>query len=60
MCSCFIEFIKQVGKSDKMRGLLCILLLFCNKFNKFNNIRAQMSDSIYDITTLNFISGLKG
>ena len=33
----FIEFIKRVGKSDKMGGLLSILLLFRNEFNKFNN-----------------------
>ena len=38
--SCFIEFIKQVGKRDKMRGLSSILSLFCNGFNKFNNTRA--------------------
>ena len=26
-----------LGKSDKMQGLPSILLLFCNKFDKFNN-----------------------
>ena len=30
-----------------MRGLLSILSLFCNEFNKFNNTGAQMLDSIY-------------
>ena len=35
---------------DKMRGLLSILSLFCNEFNKFNNTRAQMLDSIYHMT----------
>ena len=30
-----------------MRGLLSILSLFRNKFNKFNNTRARMLDSIY-------------
>ena len=29
-----------MGKSDKMRGLLSILSLFRNNFNKFNNTRA--------------------
>ena len=30
-----------------MRGLPSILSLFRNNFNKFNNTRAQMLDSIY-------------
>ena len=30
-----------------MRGKTRILSLFCNKFNKFNNTRARMLDSIY-------------
>ena len=33
-----------------MRGLPCILSLFCNEFNKFNNTRAGMLDSIYHMT----------
>ena len=33
-----------------MRGLLSILSLFGNDFNKFNNIRAQMLDSIDHMT----------
>ena len=32
-----------------MRGLPSILSLFCNEFNKFNNTRARMLDSIYHI-----------
>ena len=43
----FIEFIKRVGKGDKMRGLPSILSLFRNEFNKFNNTRARVLDSIY-------------
>ena len=45
----FIEFIKRVGKSDKMRGLpsISILSLFRNELNKFSNTRARMLDSIY-------------
>ena len=33
-----------------MRGLPSILSLFRNKFNKFNNTRARMLDSIYHMT----------
>ena len=44
------EFIKQLGKRDKMRGLPSILPLFRNEFNKFNNTRARMLDSIYHMT----------
>ena len=38
------------GKRDKMLGLPSILSLFRNEFNKFNNTRAQMLDSIYHMT----------
>ena len=34
-CSCFINFINQVAE---------------NEFNKFNNTRARMLDSIYHVT----------
>ena len=43
----FIEFIKLVGKSGKMRGLSSILSPFRYEFNIFNNTRARMLDSIY-------------
>ena len=33
-----------------MRGLPRILSLFRNEFNKFNNTRARMVDSIYHMT----------
>ena len=45
-----------------MRGLQSILSLFRNEFNKFNNTRARMQDSIYHMTLrllLNFISAVK-
>ena len=45
-----LNLLKELGKSDKMRGLPSILLLFCNKFNKFNNTGARMLDSIYYMT----------
>ena len=45
--------LNELGKRDKMRGLSSILSLFCNKFNKFNNTRARMLDSIYHMTLKN-------
>ena len=43
-----------------MRGLPSILSLFRNEFNKFNNTRARMLDSIYHMTnTLKSLSGVK-
>ena len=36
----------EFGKSDKMRGLSSILLLFRNEFNKFNNVRFYSSHDI--------------
>ena len=52
--------LNELGKRDKMRGLPSILSLFRNEFNKFNNTRARMLDSIYHMTnTLNLISGVK-
>ena len=53
---------KELGKRDKMQGLPSILSLFLNEFNKFNNIRARMLDSIYHMTLRflwNFILGVK-
>ena len=49
-CSCFIAFIKLVGKRDQMRGLWSILSLFRNEFNKFNNTWSGTLDSIYHMT----------
>ena len=42
-----LNLLNELGKRDKMRGLPRILSLFRNEFNKFNNIRARMLDSIY-------------
>ena len=52
----------ELRKRDKMRGLPSILFLFRNEFNKFNNTRARMLDSIYHMTfrfLWNLISGVK-
>ena len=56
-----LNLLNELGKSDKMRGLPSILLLFRNEFNKFNNTGARMLDSIYHMTfrlLLNLISAV--
>ena len=45
-----LNLLNELGKRDKMRGLLSILSFFRNEFNKFNNTRARMLDSIYHMT----------
>ena len=45
-----LNLLNELRKRDKMRGLLSISFLFRNKFNKFNNTRARMLDSIYHMT----------
>ena len=38
-----LNLLNELGKRDKMRGLLSILSLFRNKFNKFNNVKFCLS-----------------
>ena len=45
-----LNLLNEVGKRDKTRGLSSILSLFHKEFNKFNNTRARMLDSIYHMT----------
>ena len=45
-----LNLLNELGKRDKMRGLPSISSLFRNEFNKFNNTRALMLDSIYHMT----------
>ena len=45
-----LDLLNELWKRDKMRGLRSILSLFRNEFNKFNNTRARMLDSIYHMT----------
>ena len=45
-----LNLLNELGKRDKMRGLPSILSPFPNEFNKFNNTRAGMLDSIYHMT----------
>ena len=43
-----MKFIKRVGKKPR------ILSLFRNEFNKFNNTKARMLDSIYHMIKSHF------
>ena len=45
-----LNVLNELGKRDKMRGLPSILSLFRDEFDKFNNTRARMLDSIYHMT----------
>ena len=45
-----LNLLNELWKSDKMRGLLKILSVLRNEFNKFNNTRARMLDSICHMT----------
>ena len=45
-----LNLFNELGKIDKMRGLPSILSFFRNEFNKFNNTRVRMLDSIYHKT----------
>ena len=45
-----LNLLNEFGKRDIMRGLPSILSLFRNEFNKINNTRARMLDSIYHMT----------
>ena len=42
-----LNLINELSNRDKMQGLSNFLSLFPNEFNKFNNTRVQMIDSIY-------------
>ena len=57
-----LNLLNELGKRDKMWGLPSILSFFRNEFNKFNNTRARMLDSIYHMPLRllwNLISGEK-
>ena len=45
-----LNILNALGKRDQMRALPSILSLFRYKFNKFNNARARMIDSICHMT----------
>ena len=45
-----LSLVNKLGERDKMRDLPSILSLFRNEFNKFNNTRARILDSMYQMT----------
>ena len=45
-----LNLLNELGIINKIRGLPSILYLFRNEFNKFNNTRAPMLDSVYHMT----------
>ena len=47
-----LNLLNKLGKRDKMLGKACraFYLFLRNEFNKFNNTRARMLDSIYHMT----------
>ena len=46
-----LNFLKTSwGKEIKCKACQAFYLFFCNKFNKFNNTKARMSDSIHHMT----------
>ena len=45
-----LNLLNKLRKSDNMRGLPSILLLFRKELNKFSNTEARMLDSIYHMT----------
>ena len=49
-----LNLLNELGNRDKMRGLPSILSLFRNEFNKFNNARVRMLDSIYHMIKSHF------
>ena len=51
MSACvLLNLLNELGKSNKIRGLPRILLLYPNSFDKFNITQAQMLDYIYHMT----------
>ena len=45
-----LNFLNELVKRDKVRGLLSILSLFRNEFNELDNTGGRMLDSIYHMT----------
>ena len=53
--SLILHILNELGKRDKMLGLSSVLSLSRNEFNKFNNTRAGMLDSIIYHMTLRLL-----
>ena len=51
MCAhVLLDLLNELGKSDNMRGMSSILLLFRNELNKLNMTGERMLDFIYHMT----------
>ena len=46
-----LSLLNELVKRDQIRNLSSILSLFRTEFNKFNNTRARMTESIYHMTS---------
>ena len=49
-----LNLLNELRKRDKMGGLPSILSLFRNSFNKINNTRALMLNSVYHMAFYDF------
>ena len=47
-----LNLLNELRKRDKIQGMPSILSLFRNEFNKINNTRARMLNSIYHMTRI--------
>ena len=45
-----LNLLNELGKTIRCEAVPKILSVFSDKFNKFNNTRAQMQDSVYHMT----------
>ena len=52
-----LNLLNKLGKNEKMQVLSSILSFFSDKFNKFNNTREQMFESIYHMSQTFLKSG---
>ena len=50
-----LNLLTELGKKDKMQGLVKHLSVFPKEFNIFNNKEAQMRNSIYYIPCINLL-----
>ena len=45
-----LKILNKLGKKIKCKACRAFYLFFCNEFNKSNNTRARVLDSIYHMT----------
>ena len=46
----FLNLLNELSKRDKKQGYAKHFNVFCETFNKFDNTRAQLLDTIYHMT----------